>query len=980
MKRERTALNRLLTVLLTLLLICLPAGAAELEPGDAAGQPEPGQQTGETVLPEPEPEPEPEPIPAETLPEGVEPEYTVRYGQQEEWDLLQKAFHQEEREEGELTFAVEQPEASEARPVLEIDPVTGVFRANCAGVERVQVIERQEERLISYTVQVTVEKGKQTLSGWSDTELVYETGKLLDWGALLDHAGSGELTYASSDPTVAEVDGQGQVTLRKAGETEITVTAGETDCDQAASLSAKLTVTKGVQVLTGRESAYTVRYGGRTYDWSNIRSSGDGELTYVSSNPKVATVDAKTGLITQTGVGTTTITVTAAETERYQEGIFVSTLTINKGAQVFTGRERSYTVAYGGRTYNWGNIKSSSGMPLTFASSNPKVATVDAKTGQITQTGVGTTVITVTAPGNHLYERGVFRSTLKITKGTQKITGLKSQYCVARISNKTYDWGKMVQLVRGDGKVTFASSNPKAATVNSKTGVITQKGYGSTVITVTVSETGRYQKLVFRSKLTIKARQNITGLKTGYTVRYQQGKRYGWGRLVQCSGDGKLSYSTSNAKVAAVNQNGTVALKGVGTATITIRAAESDQYAPVLFRTTLKVTRGTQTLTGIDEVYRVGYCQGRQYNWGKKLSQTGDGAVTYSSSDPSVISVDAKTGVLTQKGKGLAVITVRAAATRLYQEAAVTSKVYVGQQTPKLGGFRSEYQLTYVRGRTYRWGEKLINSGDGAATFRSSNARVASIDSKTGLLRLEGPGTATITITTAETPSYRAGKRSIKLVICQNRIDYGFSDAYRDGPYYAKLMAVKLTGGQRENILAVARSQIGYSEGNNASALGGTSGGSGNYTEYGRWYYRHVDSSDVFYKGAWCSMFVSWCANEAGIPQEVIPPKALVAYMRDAFVGQGNYYTWSQSKCGGGAKAIRPGDLIFYSATPTGRYSHIGLVTSVVYSGSRVTIHTVEGNLEDQCRTDRWSVSTGCGGRVSASRCIRGFACPDYES
>ena len=974
MKRGRERLGRLLMILLALLLFCLPAGAAALETDAQTEEPEQVPQT-ETAEEETQ-----EPTPAETLPDGVEPEYTVVYGQQEEWALLHTAFRCDERPKGELTFSVEAPEEADALPVLEINPQTGVFRANRAGTAQVQVVERQGESLTSYTVRVTVEKGEQTLSGWADTELVYETGKTLDWGALLSHTGDGPLTYSSGVPEVASVDGQGVITLTGVGETEITVTAGETDCYQAASLSARLTVTKGVQVLTGRETAYTVRYSGTTYDWSNVTSSGDGALTYVSSNPEVATVDAETGLITQTGVGTTTITVTAAETERFREGVFVSTITINKGRQTFTGRKTSYTVRYADTTYDWSNLKASGGGTLTYASSDPKVATVDARTGLITQTGVGTTVITVTAPETELYEKGIFRSTIEIVKGTQKIEGIKTYYCVPRQSGKTYNWGKMLRLVRGDGTVTYASSNPKVATVNAKTGLIAQKGYGTTVITITVSGTERYEKLVFRSKIAIKAGQSISGIRSSHTVAYREGKTYAWGKQIKCSGDGELTYASSNTKVATVDQNGLITLKGVGTVTITIRAAETDKHAPATFRSTIQVNQGSQTLTGIKSVHRVAYQKGRTYDWGSLLKHTGDGKVAYSSSNPKVISVDAETGLLTQQGKGLAVITIRAAETARYKAASFTSKVYVGQEVPELGGIKSEYRVLCRIGKTYPWGQMLTNTGNGAPTFTSSNSKAVSVDRNTGLLRIEGTGTATITITTADTPEYRSAQLTSKVVVYQNVANYDFSDAYKSGPYYSKLVALKLDGGDRANLLAVAKSQVGYTEGNSSSDLGGTADGSGNYTEYGRWYYHYVDSGDVFYKGAWCSMFVSWCANEAGISRGVVPPRALVAYMKDAFADQGRYYTWSQSKCGGGGKEIRPGDFIFYSTSPSGRYSHIGIVTGVVYNGSRVTISTVEGNAENACRTQRWSLSTGSGGRIRSDYYIRGFACPNYGS
>ena len=211
---------------------------------------------------------------------------------------------------------------------------------------------------------------------------------------------------------------------------------------------------------------------------------------------------------------------------------------------------------------------------------------------------------------------------------------------------------------------------------------------------------------------------------------------------------------------------------------------------------------------------------------------------------------------------------------------------------------------------------------------------------------------------------------------------YSFSVAYRTGVYYNRLMSVKVGSDQRQAILDVAQSQLGYTEGNNKNAIGGNASGSQNYTEFGLWYYNNIDSSDQFYLGAWCSMFVSWCANEAGIPADVIPRRALVAYMKDAFEKMGRYYAWTKSKCGGGKQDIRPGDLILFSTAPLGRLNHIGLVQNVTYKNGQVTIKTVEGNKGDQCCMKTYTLSTSSlTGYVTNEKVyIRGFACPAYNN
>lgn len=205
---------------------------------------------------------------------------------------------------------------------------------------------------------------------------------------------------------------------------------------------------------------------------------------------------------------------------------------------------------------------------------------------------------------------------------------------------------------------------------------------------------------------------------------------------------------------------------------------------------------------------------------------------------------------------------------------------------------------------------------------------------------------------------------------------YTFTSAYQSSKFYRQLMALRLGKNPRDNLAEVALTQLGYTEGNRYGQWGGTTGGGNNYTEFGMWYYQNVSTQWDYYAGAWCSMFVSWCANEAGIPSSVIPRRALVEDMDDAFGSR--YYTWNETACGYGSKRIQRGDLIIFSASAGGRLSHIAIVTDVTYSGNRCTISTVEGNVDDACRTRRFIMSKGSGGKVDSSHYIRGFCCPAY--
>ena len=109
------------------------------------------------------------------------------------------------------------------------------------------------------------------------------------------------------------------------------------------------------------------------------------------------------------------------------------------------------------------------------------------------------------------------------------------------------------------GKVTFKSSNKKVATVNSK-GVITGKKAGKAVITV---KGGKYTK-----KLTVKVKKPSFKLVKS-SVKLKKGKKTTI--RVKAAPVSKVTYKTSNKKVATVNSKGVVTAKKKGTAKITVK-------------------------------------------------------------------------------------------------------------------------------------------------------------------------------------------------------------------------------------------------------------------------------------------------------------------------------------------------------------------------------------------------------------------------
>ena len=161
------------------------------------------------------------------------------------------------------------------------------------------------------------------------------------------------------------------------------------------------------------------------------------------------------------------------------------------------------------------------------------------------------------------------------------------------------------------------------------------------------------------------------------------------------------------------------------------------------------------------------------------------------------------------------------------------------------------------------------------------------------------------------------------------------------------------TGNQRADIVAVAKTQIGYHEG----SLEGTTNSSNNYTKYNVW----NGKIEGGYRYAWCHAFVSWCANQAGIGTDIVPKTAGTSTGRSFFVNQGTY---RQSAANGGSYVPQAGDIIYYCSGSSP--SHVGIVSDC--DGS--TVYTIEGNYSNKVGTRAINLSNSY---------IIGYGVPNYK-
>jgi uncharacterized protein YjdB len=143
-----------------------------------------------------------------------------------------------------------------------------------------------------------------------------------------------------------------------------------------------------------------------------------------------------------------------------------------------------------------------------------------------------------------------------------------------------------------------------------------------------------------------KADQEITGTNE-YTKTYGDGTF----TLDAKATEGDLTYASSNSNVATVDANGTVTVKGAGTANITVKTEGGDHYNAAEKTVKITVNKKAATITAPSSVTKA--YGSKAFNLGVKA----DGAVTYTSSNTKIATVSAN-GTVTLKGTGVVTITV----------------------------------------------------------------------------------------------------------------------------------------------------------------------------------------------------------------------------------------------------------------------------------------------------------------------------------
>ena len=283
------------------------------------------------------------------------------------------------------------------------------------------------------------------------------------------------------------------------------------------------------------------------------KDSTDGLVTWTSSKASVASVDAN-GLVTAKKTGETVINATTA-----------GGLTATCKVTVIISAEKIYLTPAvcikkgSGKTLKASIFPADTTDKVTWSTSNKKVVTVTSK-GKIKGVKAGTATITAKMSNG---KKAVCKVT--VVKATKKAASIKLSKKTLTLKKGAYTQLKATLSKNSTDKVTWSSSNKKVAKVDVN-GVVTALKGGRATITVKAAsgKKATCKVTVKESATKVKLNKTKATLKKGGTLTLKA-------MVTPSSSTDKLTWSSSNRKVATVDSKGKVTAKKKGTAVITVK-------------------------------------------------------------------------------------------------------------------------------------------------------------------------------------------------------------------------------------------------------------------------------------------------------------------------------------------------------------------------------------------------------------------------
>ena len=535
-----------------------------------------------------------------------------------------------------------------------------------------------------------------------------------------------ELKWISSDKSVVEIveNGKKFVTIRGISGGSAVITA--INEDNIVVGFCKVTVKQPVTSITLSESNVTVSLSASSFQLRATvypKTATNQALKYTSTNTNVVRVDDE-GKVTLVSAGTATVIVTSVDSPSVSAMCNITVTTPVTGialdetsASMVVGETKRLTYTIIPTT--------ATNKDVTWTSSDMSVAAVSA-TGIVTANRSGSAIITVTtADGKHSKSCtiivGQYASSIKLDVSNLTLN-----------VNETYTFKVTTTPASSTDTFTWETSNANVATV-STTGKVTAKAEGTALIIVKSSRG-------VTAYCNVKVEQQATGIVLNFetkTVVVSNSFTLKATVLPANASNQKVTYKSSNTKVATVSSKGKVkGIKG-GTAIITVTSEDGN------FKETCIVTvKELVTKIELKSSYKVPYQKTYTIVPTVKSNSATNTKLQWSSSNTKIATVD-KNGKITAKAYGKATITVKATDG---SGSKATTTVHVVRPVTRITLDKTVLSIVEGRSKKLTATVRPSNATYQSVTWTSSDEKVAVVDAKGNVTALS-PGTATIRAT-----------------------------------------------------------------------------------------------------------------------------------------------------------------------------------------------------------------------------------------
>ena len=277
---------------------------------------------------------------------------------------------------------------------------------------------------------------------------------------------------------------------------------GDANHEDAAGGNVSVSIAKANATVTFASKTVNAKLGAAFASQTATTSPAGLALSYSSSTPSVATVNATTGVVTLVAVGNTTITASFAGNDNYNAATDSYTISVSKADAVeveLSFASDKVTATYGDGTATPPALNNPRQLPLTWSSSQENVATIGAN-NSIKIVGAGQTVISAAFAGNDDYQAKVASFTLIVNKAkvtvefdTDAETATIGEPFVSPKANTTPSG---LQLV-------YSSTDKYIAKVDGSTGEVTLRSAGTVKITASFHGSDNYESASAYYELTV---------------------------------------------------------------------------------------------------------------------------------------------------------------------------------------------------------------------------------------------------------------------------------------------------------------------------------------------------------------------------------------------------------------------------------------------------------------------------------------------